>query len=172
MDDGMDGDRHRQMRCWWLTSILQNTYEAPPPCATVPKQVCRQVGGHMIVKHSQHFVPFDKKANSRIENKAHLEKSKDQKSFAVGQFSFWEVVYDALTITILAINIIIVVILIITIVRLPSSTRKRSAQTFLKNPASPVQGSAANLDDDDKTMTRIIMIVIVTSPIFYIFDII
>ena len=80
--------------------------------------------------------------------------------------------YDALTITILAINIIIVVILIITIVRLPSSTRKRSAQTFLKNPASPVQGSAANLDDDDKTMARIIMIVIVTSPIFYIFDII
>ena len=80
--------------------------------------------------------------------------------------------YDALTITILAINIIIVVILIITIVRLPSSTRKRSAQTSLKNPASPVQGSAANLDDDDKTMARIIMIVIVTSPIFYIFDII
>ena len=155
-----------------IDSILQNTYEAPPPCATVPKQVCRQVGGHMIVKHSQHFVPFDKKAKSRIENKAHLEKSKDQKSFAVGQFSFWEVVYDALTITILAINIIIVVILIIIIIRLPSSTRKRSAQTFLKNPASPVQGSAANLDDDDKTMTRIIMIVIVTNPIFYIFDII
>ena len=99
-------------------------------------------------------------------------KSKDQKSFAVGQFSFWEVVYDALTITILAINIIIVVvILIITIIRLPSSTRKPSAQTFLKNPASPVQGSSANLDDDDKTMVRIIMIVIVTSPIFYIFDI-